>query len=45
MNDGRRVRIKHRAVPALGWLNGSQLLAMAVLFLSANRLQMRRSPQ
>ena len=29
---------------ALGWLNGSQLLAMAVLFLTANRLQMRAWP-
>ena len=29
---------------ALGWLNGSQLLAMAVLFLTANRPQMRAWP-
>ena len=29
---------------ALGWLNGSQLVAMAVLFLTANRLQMRAWP-
>ena len=29
---------------ALGWLNGSQLVAMAVLFLIANRLQMRAWP-
>jgi hypothetical protein len=29
---------------ALGWLNGSQLLAMAGLFLIANRLQMRAWP-
>jgi CP family cyanate transporter-like MFS transporter len=29
---------------ALGWLNGSQLVAMAVLFLTANRLQMRSWP-
>src|SRR6516225_3546236 len=29
---------------ALGWLNGSQLMAMAALFLIANRLQMRAWP-
>ena len=29
---------------ALGWLIGSQLVAMAVLFLTANRLQMRAWP-
>ena len=30
--------------PALGWLNGSQLFALAVLFLTANRLQLRAWP-
>jgi len=29
---------------ALGWLNGSQLVALAVLFLTANRLHMRAWP-
>jgi hypothetical protein len=29
---------------ALGWLNGSQLVAMAVLCLTANRMQMRTWP-
>jgi hypothetical protein len=29
---------------ALGWLNDSQLVAMVVLFLTANRLQMRAWP-
>jgi MFS transporter, CP family, cyanate transporter len=30
--------------PALGWLNGSQLFALAVLLLTANRLQLRAWP-
>jgi MFS transporter, CP family, cyanate transporter len=30
--------------PALGWLNGSQLVALAVLLLTANRLQLRAWP-
>jgi len=29
---------------SLGWLNGSQIVALAVLFLTANRLQMRAWP-
>jgi len=29
---------------ALGWLNGSQIVALAVLFLTANRLQLRAWP-
>ena len=29
---------------ALGWLNGSQIIALAVLFLTANRLHMRAWP-
>jgi CP family cyanate transporter-like MFS transporter len=29
---------------ALGWLNGSQIVALAVLFLTANRLHMRAWP-
>jgi CP family cyanate transporter-like MFS transporter len=29
---------------ALGWLNGSQIFALAVLFLTANRLHMRAWP-
>jgi CP family cyanate transporter-like MFS transporter len=30
--------------PALGWLNGSQLFALAVLLVTANRLQLRAWP-
>ena len=30
--------------PALGWLNGSQLFALAVLLMTANRLQLRAWP-
>jgi MFS transporter, CP family, cyanate transporter len=30
--------------PALGWLNGSQIFALAVLLLAANRLQLRAWP-
>ena len=30
--------------PALGWLNGSQIFALAVLLLTANRLQLRAWP-
>ena len=30
--------------PALGWLNGSQIFAVAVLLLTANRLQLRAWP-
>jgi MFS transporter, CP family, cyanate transporter len=30
--------------PALGWLNGSQLFALAVLVVTANRLQLRAWP-
>src|SRR5262249_24305619 len=30
--------------PALGWLNGSQIFALAALLLAANRLQLRAWP-
>jgi MFS transporter, CP family, cyanate transporter len=40
----RRLGMPELLGAALGWLNGSQLVAMAVLFLTANRLQMRAWP-